>query len=90
MILSSGSVSSKLFKLKHNGKTVKVSNAVVDPKDPSVVDLSLKLKGKKVVEFEDDLRVTYLDPRGDQRKGVIESFVGNDFPGMNAEIVDIA
>ena len=90
MILSSGSVSSKLFKLKHNGKIVKVSNAVVDPKDPSVVDLSLKLKGKKVVEFEDDLRVTYLDPRGDQRKGVIESFVGNDFPGMNAGIVDIA
>ena len=90
MILSSGSVSSKLFKLKHNGKTVKVSSAVVDPKDPSSVDLSLKLKGKKVVEFEDDLRVTYRDPRGDQRKGVIESFVGNDFPGMNAEIVDIA
>jgi uncharacterized repeat protein (TIGR02059 family) len=81
--LTGGALKKSLFKVKANGRRLKITDAVA-LEDETVVELTLK---NEVPPAFDSILVTYRDIKGDQRKGVIQDFAGNDAEGFrNAEL----
>ena len=81
--LAPGKLRKSLFKVKANGKRLKVKDAVALD-DETIVELTL---AKEVPPAFDSILVSYRDIKGDQRKGVIQDFAGNDAEAFkNAEL----
>ena len=72
--LTPGKLRKSLFKVKANGKRMKLSQAVA-LEDETVVELTL---AKEVPPAFDSILVSYRDIKGDQRKGIIQDIAGND------------
>ena len=81
--LTPGKLRKSLFKVKANGKRMKLSQAVA-LEDETVVELTL---AKEVPPAFDSILVSYRDIKGDQRKGIIQDIAGNDAEAFrNAEL----
>ena len=81
--LTPGKLRKSLFKVKANGKRMKLRQAVA-LEDETVVELTL---AKEVPPAFDSILVSYRDIKGDQRKGIIQDIAGNDAEAFrNAEL----
>ena len=90
-IIGSSKISNKRFKVKVNGKKVRVLSATIDEDDESYVDLELKPKNLRTIDIDSSVTLSYKDPKGDQTKNVVEDIFGNDlesFRGYGVEIVN--
>ena len=90
-ILRNTTISNKRFKVKVNGKKVRVLSATVE-QDDSYVDLALKPKNLRAIDINSTVTLAYKDPKGDQTSKVVEDLFGNDldsFSGYGVEIVKI-
>ena len=90
-IIRNTTISNKRFKVKVNGKKVRVLSATVE-QDDSYVDLALKPKNLSTIDINSSVTLAYKDPKGDQTSKVVEELFGNDldsFSGYGVEIVKI-
>ena len=90
-IIRNTTISSKRFKVKVNGKKVRVLSATVE-QDDSYVDLALQPKNLRTIDINSSVTLAYKDPKGDQTSKVVEDIFGNDldsFSGYGVEIVKI-
>ena len=90
-IIRDTSISKNRFKVKVNGKKVRVLSATVEKND-SYVDLALKPKNLRRIDINSSVTLSYKDPKGDQTSKVVEDMFGNDldsFSGYGVEIVKI-
>ena len=90
-IIRNTKISRKRFKVKVDGKRVKVNSAAIE-EDDSYVELELKPKNLNKIDIESSVTLSYLDPKGDQTRKVIEDLFGNDldsFSGFSVDIVKI-
>jgi hypothetical protein len=90
-IIRNTTISNKRFKVRVNGKKVRVLSASVE-QDDSYVDLALKPKNLRTIDINSSVTLAYKDPKGDQTKKVVEDIFGNDldsFSGYDVEIVKI-
>ena len=84
-------ISKNRFKVKVDGKKVRVLSATVE-QDDSYVELSLQPKNLRTIDMNSLVTLAYKDPKGDQTSNVIEDIFGNDlnsFSGYGVEIVKI-
>jgi hypothetical protein len=90
-IIRNATISNKRFKVKVNGRKVKVLSATVE-QDDSYVELSLQPKNLRAIDTNSSVTLAYKDPKGDQTSKVVEDLFGNDldsFSGYGVEIVKI-
>ncbi len=90
-IIRNTTISNKRFKVKVNGKKVRVLSATVEL-DDSYVDLALQPKNLSSIDTNSSVTLAYKDPKGDQTSKVVEDIFGNDldsFGGYGVEIVKI-
>ena len=90
-IIRNTTISRKRFKVKVNGKKVRVLSATVE-QDDSYIDLELQPKNLRTIDINSSVTLAYRDPKGDQTKKVVEDIFGNDldsFKGYGVEIVKI-
>ncbi len=90
-IIRNAKISNKRFKVKVNGKKVRVLSSTVE-QDDSYVDLSLQPKNLRTIDINSSVTLAYKDPKGDQTSKVVEDIFGNDlssFSGYGVEIVKI-
>lgn len=90
-IIRNTSISKNRFKVKVNGKKVRVLSATVE-EDDSYVELALKPKNLRTIDIESSVTLSYKDPKGDQTSKVVEDLFGNDlnsFTGFDVDIVKI-
>ena len=90
-IIRNATISNKRFKVKVNGRKVKVLSATVE-QDDSYVELSLQPKNLRAIDINSSVTLAYKDPKGDQTSKVVEDLFGNDldsFSGYGVEIVKI-
>ena len=90
-IIRNTTISNKRFKVKVNGKKVRVLAANVE-QDDSYVDLNLQPKKLRTIDINSSVTLAYTDPKGDQTSKVVEDIFGNDldsFSGYGVEIVKI-
>ena len=85
------SISKNRFKVKVDGKKVRVLSANIE-QDDSYVELALKPKNLRSIDINSSVTLAYKDPKGDQTSKVVEDIFGNDldsFSGYGVEIVKI-
>ena len=90
-IIRNTKISKNRFKVKINGKKVRVLSAKVE-QDDSYVELALKPKNLRKIDLNSSVTLSYTDPKGDQTSKVVEDVFGNDldsFSGYGVEIVKI-
>ena len=90
-IIRNTSISKNRFKVKVNGKRVRVVSATVE-EDDSYIELALKPKDLRTIHINSVVTLSYKDPKGDQTRKVVEDIFGNDldsFGGYGVEIVKI-
>ena len=90
-IIRNTAISKNRFKVRANGKKVRVLSATVE-QDDSYVDLALQPKRLRTIDYDWDVSLAYKDPKGDQTSKVVEDIFGNDlktFKGFDVEIVKI-
>ena len=90
-IIRDTSISKNRFKVKVNGKKVRVLSATVEQND-SYIDLALQPKNLRRIDINSSVTLSYKDPKGDQTSKVVEDLFGNDldsFSGYGVEIVKI-
>ncbi len=90
-IIRNTEISKNRFKVKVNGKKVRVLSATVE-QDDSYVELALKPKNLRTIDINSSVTLSYKDPKGDQTSKVVEDIFGNDldsFNGFGVEIVKI-
>ena len=90
-IIRNTRISKNRFKVKVNGKKVRVLSATVE-QDDSYVELALQPKNLRTIDMNSLVTLAYKDPKGDQTSNVIEDIFGNDlnsFSGYGVEIVKI-
>ena len=83
--LTGGKLKKSLFKVKANGRRLKIKDAVA-VEDETIVELTLK---NEVPPAFDQILVSYRDIKGDQRKNVIQDFAGNDAEGFRSAELEI-
>ena len=88
-VISNTTLSKNRFKLKANGKKLKVTSASVEGDDESFVNLVVQAKRNQVIDLQSEVILSYRDPKGDQSKQVIENLFGNDLLSVNSFFVDI-
>ena len=76
-IIRNTAISKNRFKVKVNGKKVKVKSANTEA-DDSYVELSLQPKNLREIDITSSVTLSYRDPKGDQTSKVIEDIFGND------------
>ena len=90
-IIRNTSISKNRFKVKVNGKKVRVLSATIE-EDDSYVELALKPKNLRTIDINSSVTLSYKDPKGDQTSKIVEDIFGNDlasFSGYGVEIVKI-
>ena len=90
-IIRNTKISKRRFKVKVNGKKVRVLSATVE-QDDSYIELELKPKNLRPIDMESSVTLAYKDPKGDQTSKVVEDIFGNDldsFKGFGVDIVKI-
>ena len=90
-IIRNTKISKNRFKVKINGKRVRVKSTEVE-QDDSYLDLVLQPKGLRTIDIDSSVTLSYKDPKGDQTNSVVEDIFGNDlgsFGGYGVEIVKI-
>ena len=88
-IIRNTKISKNRFKVKVNGKKVRVLSATIE-QDDSYVELALQPKNLRTVDINSSVTLAYKDPKGDQTSKVVEDVFGNDldsFSGYGVEIV---
>ena len=88
-IISNTKLSKNRFKVKANGKKLKVKSASVEDNDESFVNLVVQTKRNQIIDLQTSVTLSYSDPKGDQSKQVIEDIFGNDLLSVNSFFVDI-
>ena len=88
-IINNSKLSKKRFKVKANGKSMRVASAEVDGDDGSFVNLVVSSKRNGVIDPESDVRISYRDPKGDQGNKVVEDIFGNDLQTFSRFVVDV-
>ena len=88
-VISNTKLSKNRFKVKANGKKLKVKSASVEDNDESFVNLVLQTKRKQIIDLQSEVTLSYRDPKGDQSKQVIEDLFGNDLLSVKSFLVDI-
>jgi hypothetical protein len=88
-IISNTKLSKNRFKVKANGKKLRVKSASVEDNDESFVNLVVQGKRNQTIDLESEVTLSYTDPKGDQGKQVIEDLFGNDLLSVNSFFVDI-
>ena len=88
-IISNTKLSNKRFKVKANGKAMRVLSAKVDGDEGSFVNLMVSGKRNGVIDLDSDVRVSYRDPKGDQSSKVVEDIFGNDLQTLTGFPVDV-
>lgn len=88
-IINNTKLSRNRFKVKANGKRLRVKSASVDDDNESFVTLSLQVKRNQAIDLQSEVTLSYRDPRGDQMKQVVEDLFGNDLPSFSEYSVDI-
>ena len=88
-IISNTKLSKNRFKVKVNGKKLKVKSASVEDNDESFVNLVVQSKRKQIIDLQSEVTLSYRDPKGDQSRQVIEDLFGNDLLSVNSFFVDI-
>ena len=90
-IIRNTSISKNRFKVKVDGKRVRVSSATVE-QDDSYVELALNPKNLGTIDINSSVTLAYKDPKGDQTRKVVEDIFGNDldsFSGYGVETVKV-
>ena len=88
-IIRNTRISKNRFKVKVNGKKVRVLSAIIE-QDDSYVELALQPKNLRTIDINSSVTLAYKDPKGDQTSKVVEDVFGNDldsFSGYGVEIV---
>ena len=88
-ILEFGKLKKSLFKLRHNGRKLKVVSASIEDFESTVVKVEIPSKRASSISLGDSLIFSYKDPSSDQSKGVIQDLAGNDFLTTKGVEVDI-
>ena len=88
-IINNTKLSKNRFKVRANGKKLRVNSASIDDNNDSFVTLNLQTKGNQVIDLQSEVTLSYTDPKGDQSKQVVEDLFGNDLPSFSGYIVDI-
>ena len=70
-IIRNTTISNKRFKVKVNGKKVRVLSATVE-QDDSYIDLALQPKNLRTIDINSSVTLAYKDPKGDQTSKVVE------------------
>ena len=90
-IIRNAKISKNRFKVKVDAKRVRVLSATVE-QDDSYVELALKPKNLRKIDINSTVTLSYSDPKGDQKRNVVEDIFGNDlesFGGYRVEIVKV-
>ena len=88
-IINNTKLSKNRFKVKANGKKLRVKSASVEDDDESFVSLLVQPKRNKSIDLQSEVTLSYSDPKGDQGKNVVEDLFGNDLASINNFFVDI-
>ena len=88
-IINNTKLSKNRFKVRANGKKLRVKSASIDDDNESFVTLNLQTKRNQVIDLQSEVTLSYTDPKGDQSKQVVEDLFGNDLPSFSGYIVDI-
>lgn len=88
-IINNTKLSKNRFKVKANGKKLRVSSATVEGEGESFVTLTVAGKRGQILDSQTEVTVSYSDPKGDQNKSVIEDLFGNDLLSTNSFFVEI-
>ena len=88
-ILNNTKLSKNRFKVKANGKKLRVRSASVEDNDETFVNLVIQPKRNKPIDLQSEVTASYSDPKGDQDKNVVEDLFGNDLASINNFLVDI-
>ena len=75
-IIRNTSISRNRFKVKVNGKRVRVLSAKVE-QDDSYVNMELQPKKLRNIDINSSVTLAYRDPNGDQTSKVVEDIFGN-------------
>ena len=87
-IIRNTKISKNRFKVKINGKKVRVLSATVE-QDDSYVELALKPKNLRKIDLNSSVALSYTDPKGDQTNKVVEDVFGNDLDSFSGYVVEI-
>lgn len=87
-IIRDAQISKNRFKVKIDGKKVRVLSAKVE-EDDSYIELVLKPKNLTAININSSVTLSYKDPKGDQTKKVVEDIFGNDLNSFSSYGVDI-
>lgn len=88
-IISNTKLSKNRFKVKADGKRLRVKSASVEDIDESFVNLVVKAKRNQTIDLQSELSISYSDPKGDQTKQIIEDLFGNDLLPVKDFLVDV-
>ena len=88
-IIRNTKLSKNRFKVKANGKSLRVKSATVEDNDESFVSLVVQAKRNQVIGPASKVTLSYSDLKGDQSEKVIEDLFGNDLLSVNSFFVDI-
>ena len=90
-IIGSKGSARQRFKVKADGKKIRVKSITVDQSD-SYLELTLQPRWLRKFETSSKVTLSYNDSKGDQTRSVIEDVFGNDldsFSGYGVEVVKI-
>ena len=88
-IINNTKLSKSRFKVKANGKKLRVKSATVEGDDETFVSLMVQPKRNRPIDLQSEVTLSYSDPKGDQGKNVIEDFFVNDLVSFSSVFVDI-
>ena len=88
-IINNTKLSKNRFKVKANGKKLRVKSATIEGDDETFVSLMVQSKRNRPIDLQSEVTLSYSDPKGDQGKNVIEDFFGNDLASFSSVFVDI-
>ena len=85
-IIDISAIKMSRFKVRNNGRKIKVVGIFQPQADEASFEVLLKDKHAEKISLGDDLQLTYKDPKGDQSRGVIQDLAGNDVLGFNSPV----
>ena len=88
-IINNTKLSKNRFKVKANGKKLRVKSATVEGDDETFVNLVVQPKRNRPIDLQSEVTLSYRDPKGDQGKNVVEDIFGNDLASFSNVFVDI-
>ena len=87
-IIRNSKISKNRFKVKVDAKRVRVLSATVE-QDDSYVELALKPKNLRTIDINSTVTLSYSDPKGDQKRNVVEDIFGNDLESFGGYRVEL-